>query len=284
MRAIVAAPAKINLYLRVTGKRADGYHDLATLMLMVGLADEVAVAADGTGGFACDAAELADADNLALRALRGWQRVFGGLPGASVTLTKRVPWGAGLGGGSSDAAAVLRGCAALAGVPENDARVRLLAAELGSDVPFFLSGGCAWATGRGEILRDLPVQAGLGVIIVKPPYGVETKAAYAGLSGRLAACPLDYAAAAGLWRAGAYAQLCANDFTAGVAAEHREMADTLRQLRGAGALAAGMTGSGSALFGLFPDLAAAQGAAAGLAVDGAVHAALTIDKPAVRIY
>ncbi|HNW93805.1 MAG TPA: 4-(cytidine 5'-diphospho)-2-C-methyl-D-erythritol kinase, partial [bacterium] len=231
--------------------------------------------------FTCTEPALAGDDNLAVRAVRGWQRVFGTMPGAAVTLTKRVPWGAGLGGGSSDAAAVLRCCAALTGVTADEPRVLALAAELGSDVPFFLTGGCAWATGRGEILRPLPVHAGLGVVIVKPPYGVATKDAYAGLGGRLTRMALDYPAAATLWAAGAYAQLCANDFTPGVAAAHPEMTAVVAQLAAAGALAAGMSGSGSALFGLFPDPAAAQLAAAAVRVDGSVQVAATLAAPAV---
>ncbi len=285
--ATVAAPAKINLYLRVIAKRADGFHELVSLLHLLTLADEVTVTltADGSVTLQCDRDDLGAAEqNLAVRAVRAWQQASGDARGAHVTLVKRVPHGAGLGGGSSDAAAVLRCLAALTGTDATDPRWTQAAAALGSDVPFFLTGGCAWAEGRGERLTELPPRPGLGVVVVKPPYGIATAAAYAGLRA-LTRVHLDGAAARALWAGGndLLPHLCANDFAPGVFAAHPDAADAVAQLRAAGACAAHLTGSGSALFGLFPDAGAAQRAAAGLQVHGTVLVTETGARPAVQL-
>jgi 4-diphosphocytidyl-2-C-methyl-D-erythritol kinase len=167
----VAAPAKINLHLEVLGRRADGFHELETVFQTLDLHDEVTVALtpgpDAVTLWCSDPALPADHANLAWRAAAAVLAARPGLGRVAITLAKRLPAGAGLGGGSSDAAAVLRALAAL------DARVAALdlpalALGLGSDVPFFLVGGTAHATGRGEVLTplpDIPAPAGLTVLM-----------------------------------------------------------------------------------------------------------------------
>lgn len=273
----VAAPAKINLYLKVTARRPDGFHELATLMHAVTLADEVDLEPAPPGGglvFSCEVPELAGDDNLAVRAARLWAETFGTAAGLRLQLTKRIPWGAGLGGGSSDAAAVLRGLARRDGRALTDPRVAALAARLGSDVPFFLGGGCAWATGRGEALAPLTPWPGLGVVILKPAYGVPTAAAYRRLRVTLPAATVPLAAVRPGWEnrdPGVFAALAHNDFEAVVFADHPELARWCEALIRAGAWRAGLSGSGSAVFGLFPTAAAATVALAALALPPGVQ-------------
>ncbi len=154
-----AAPAKINLALEVLGRRADGYHEVRTVLQAVDLADELRVSARGDGGTGValrvdPAGSAPEEGNLVLAAAR----LLGAdqLPGVSIALTKRIPVAAGLGGGSSDAAAALLALRHLHGVSTGDEELSALAAKLGSDVPFFLSGGTALGTGRGEQLSPLP--------------------------------------------------------------------------------------------------------------------------------
>jgi 4-diphosphocytidyl-2-C-methyl-D-erythritol kinase len=267
--AVLRAPAKVNLALHVLRRRADGYHELETIFQAVDLCDEVRVSLGGEGvtlevrGADVGAVE----DNLAHRAavrLRDERLVEDGL---QVSLTKRIPVGAGLGGGSSDAAAVLRCAAALVGVPRRDSVLRRIAAELGSDVPFFLGeSALALGRGRGEELHAFPPLPPAHLVLVSPPVHVSTAWAYEALSAsrerggepagrRLAWLPRgwdDVVAAAH------------NDFQRLVTARHPEVARSLAALEQAGAEVALMSGSGSTSFGLFPDEGAAGRAAEAL--------------------
>lgn len=180
----VAAPAKVNLSLRVLGRRADGFHELETLMVPLTLADRVTLAPGGERGgieFFCDDPSLpADGSNLAVRAATAFYGRTGLPPRLRLTLEKRVPHGAGLGGGSSDAASVLLGLNGLHDTPLSPAILSELAAGLGSDVPFFLARGAAWCRGRGERVEPAPGFAGGGqpLLLLKPPFGVPTPWAY----------------------------------------------------------------------------------------------------------
>lgn len=171
----LAAPAKINLFLEVTGRRSDGFHGLETVFQTIELHDTVRVDLTATGpgswqspgvvALVCDDPSLpVDQRNLAWRAAAAYlqRRPIGQV---GITLSKRIPHGAGLGGGSSDAAAVLRALARLDSAPPDLAD---LAAGLGSDVPFFLLGGTAHATGRGEVLTALPDLPGLPITVLMP--------------------------------------------------------------------------------------------------------------------
>lgn len=174
----LSAPAKVNLTFEALGRRADGYHEVRTVLHAISLADEIAFApADELslaveppeeGAFSSAAAAPAGDDNLVLRAARLLRREAGVKAGAAVRLRKRIPVAAGLGGGSSDAAATLRGLRRLWGLDLDADALRELAAQLGSDVPFFVTGGAALAEGRGERLTPLPHAQG-SVVVMAPP-------------------------------------------------------------------------------------------------------------------
>lgn len=177
------ARAKLNLVLRVVGRRADGYHLLETLFHTLALHDDVAVARTA-GGLTIDVAAAADralapanADNLAVRALAALQAAVGDRGGFAVRLFKRIPAGAGLGGGSSDAAAALRLGNALLGAPLAAGALASIAARLGADVPFFLRGGTQWGRGIGDELSPAAATA-QHFVLVLPPFGCATAAVY----------------------------------------------------------------------------------------------------------
>ncbi len=183
-RRTVSAPAKVNLHLEILGRRGDGFHALETVFQTLELADEVTVELSSGAGItlSCDDPTLpTDAGNLAWRAAAAFARRCPVVGRCHVHLRKRVPAGAGLGGGSSDAAAVLRVLAGLVPAPPA-AELCAIAAELGSDVPFFLTGGTAHALGRGEIVTALPDLPRLPLTVLKPPPPLPTPAVYAALS------------------------------------------------------------------------------------------------------
>ena len=178
------APAKINLSLRVLRRREDGFHEIATRMAPLELADSVTVHSipgpDGAVHFTCDDPTVpADESNLAVKAVRALEQDTGPLPAVHIHLEKRIPHGAGMGGGSSDAAAVLRALKAGLGLKVSLRTLLDAAARVGSDVPFFLLGCTCDCTGRGEQVSPAGVSfSGQRVLLVKPPFGVPTPWAY----------------------------------------------------------------------------------------------------------
>ncbi len=177
----VFAPAKINLSLRVLRRREDGFHEIDTIMAPLSLADRLLLEPmPGCGiRFSCDDPTIpAGDDNLAVRAVTAFREATGWSEGVRVRLEKRIPHGAGLGGGSSDAAAVLCALNAHIGNALPESRLREIAAGLGSDVPFFLLHGPGRCRGRGEILEPAPPLPALRVLLVKLPFGVPTAWAY----------------------------------------------------------------------------------------------------------
>jgi len=183
----VRCPAKLNLFLEVVGKRADGYHDLDTVMQAIGLCDELRITPGEEGeelSLACSDPSLpTDSRNLVLRAALALRERTGCRKGARFALTKRIPTQAGLGGGSSDAAGALVGLNAAWGLALSREELRQVAATVGSDVAFFLYGGTARCTGRGEVVEPAPAPAAFHYVLVCPNVGVSTAEAY----GRLAA-------------------------------------------------------------------------------------------------
>ncbi len=177
----LVAPAKINLALEVTARRDDGYHDIDTVMTTLDLGDAVTLRAAAEISVTLTgprSAGINATDDLAGRAARALAEAAGRTDGVDVTVEKRIPSPAGLGGGSSDAAAVLRGLARLWDLAWPAERLVEVAASLGSDVPFFLAGGAARCTGRGEIVEPLPDLAPLRLLILLPPTGpIEGKTA-----------------------------------------------------------------------------------------------------------
>src|SRR5262249_32201867 len=176
---VVWAPAKVNLYLELHGKRADGYHELTTLMVAVRLYDTLVMKESDGLRLSCSATELSSGpDNLVLRAARLLQKETGCERGAVIRLIKRIPLAAGLAGGSTDAAATLAGLNCLWRLGLDRSRLADLAAQLGSDVPFFLYGPAAWCTGRGERVEPLTLGGALHFVLVCPRTGLSTAAVY----------------------------------------------------------------------------------------------------------
>ena len=183
---VIHCYAKINLTLEILGKRADGYHEVRTVMQTVGLADWLEVAAAEDLSFTCSDPGLATPDNLVSRAARLLQAEYAVRTGAALRLEKRIPVAAGLGGGSSDAAATIVALNRLWNLQLSLTEQRRQAAALGSDVPFFLTGGTALATGRGERITPLPPLPQHWVVLVLLPRVLSTAAVYGGVT------PADY--------------------------------------------------------------------------------------------
>ena len=179
LELVLRTSAKVNLALEVLRKRGDGYHEIATVLQAVDLFDRLKVEAAETLSLHTDDPELpTDDGNLVMRAARLLQKTAGVEAGARIQLSKRIPVAAGLGGGSSDAAATLWGLSRLWGLQWAKARLQELAAELGMDVPFFLGAGRAVARGRGERLAALPGGGGYALVLVNPRVPLSTREVY----------------------------------------------------------------------------------------------------------
>jgi len=175
------APAKVNLHLRILGQRADGFHNIETLMVPVTLADEVTVQTSRgrTVRVFCDNPDVPQGEhNLAARAAQEFSRQTGREFAARIDIVKRIPMGAGLGGGSSDAATVLIALDSIFETRLGMTELQRMAAHLGSDVPFFIRNNPAWCRGRGEIMEACEVPEKLPLLLMKPSFGVETPWAY----------------------------------------------------------------------------------------------------------
>lgn len=182
-RVLFRAPAKVNLTLRILGRRPDGFHELESLVVPIDLYDEFQVEAFAGGPvLECDAAELAtDESNLVVRAARALGEAAGRSPDVCVRLKKRIPIGGGLGGGSSDAAGTLLAVNALWGLEWSRERLAAIGAALGSDVPFFVEGRASMIRGRGERVEPLGCDLSAWLVLIVPPYGVSTRAVYTSL-------------------------------------------------------------------------------------------------------
>ena len=254
--------AKINLGLRVLGKRPDGYHNLATIMVPVPWCDilELIAAEDREEGIrlhmekeidGCDAE-----NNLVVKALRALERHIGrALPALDVYLKKQIPFGAGLGGGSADASFAIRGANELFGLGLSDAKMAEVALTVGADCPFFIYNRPMMAEGVGEILSpvELPALSGKSIVIAKPSSeAVSTREAYAGVRPRPLAEGETVCAETTTpiceWQSSA---VLANDFEQSVFPLRPEIADVKRRMLEAGALYASMSGSGASVYGIF---------------------------------
>ena len=251
----VRAFAKINLSLRVLGTRDDGFHELRTLFQSIALHDTLTVRPRrGAFRLTCDEATLqVDDSNLIVRAARAVWKASGrrGLPrDVAIDLVKRIPLAAGLGGGSSDAAATLRALGHVWGVDQT--RLRAMGATLGADVPFFFEGGTVLGLERGDVLVRQPDAPAAWVVLALPDFGVRTADAYAWFDADAAQ------------RRRPDGEL-RNDLQRPVSTRHPDIARIVTALRRSGASHAAMSGSGSAVFGLFARRAAAVAAAQALA-------------------
>jgi 4-diphosphocytidyl-2-C-methyl-D-erythritol kinase len=268
-RLVVQSPAKLNLFLAITGRRADGFHDLVSVAAPVDFGDTLEIEATA-GGFslACDDPALeVDETNLVLRAARAFAAASGWKGGARFSLVKRIPMGAGLGGGSSNAAATLRRLNEIAGRPLSDARLTEIAAQLGSDCVLFLKDGPVVMRGRGERVEPLPSGAvrrlkGRRVLIFKPGFSISTVWAYRQMA---AGAPRYYLPAeeAEAWLAAWLAKAAApaeellfNNMEGPAFAKYVALPVLLDVLKEEFGLAPRMSGSGSACYALLPDAAA----------------------------
>ncbi|MGH7819034.1 MAG: 4-(cytidine 5'-diphospho)-2-C-methyl-D-erythritol kinase [Candidatus Binatia bacterium] len=266
------APAKINLILEVVGRRPDGYHDIDSIFLPVDLCDEVRVAvARGAGPgieISCDdPAVPTDSRNTAWRAAEELYRRCGAIPRVRIDLRKRIPSGAGLGGGSSDAAAVLRALARLEGIAERSGEVLAAAGAVGADVSFFLWCRPSRVRGAGEIIDPLPAFPSRRLAIAWPGFAVSTRSAYAELDRSLTSPK-----AADTMQRFLSGELnlreIHNDFEAIVGRSHPQIAELKTRFLSLGAEGAGLSGSGSAVFGIFRSRAEAEAAAGSIREQG----------------
>lgn len=264
----VSAFAKINLSLDVCGSRPDGYHEMRTVMQSVSLCDDVTIELDDTGVFRAES-NLAflpsDGQNIAARAAELFFRRTGdSRTGALIRMQKRIPVCAGLGGGSSDAAAVLRGLSRLTGAGLTPDELREMGGALGSDVPFCISGGTALGTGRGEVLADTAPLPGCHILIYKPEFSVSTPVLFVRLDQTQIRSRPDTEGLLSALEAGSLrgaAKKLSNIFEEVLPRRQETIRAIKNRMIENGALGAAMSGTGSAVFGLFDQEKAARRAA-----------------------
>jgi 4-diphosphocytidyl-2-C-methyl-D-erythritol kinase len=261
----------VNLHLDVGGLRVDGFHDLVSLFQAVSLYDEIRIMVGGQGLSLTGEFGFPASQNIITRAARSFLDATGLAVGIRIDVVKSIPMAAGLGGGSSDAAATLRCLSALLAPDMPAPRLRSLAATLGSDVPFFLGSAAALVGGRGDVVTGLPPRTDYAMAAVLPGIPVGTAAAYAALDatsrppgGRLSSAELvkRYAErpASEWW--------FTNSFDRVVLQEHPVLSASREALLAAGAASAGLTGSGSTVIGLFDEESAAAGCVSALTAAG----------------
>ncbi|MDR3643913.1 MAG: 4-(cytidine 5'-diphospho)-2-C-methyl-D-erythritol kinase [Clostridia bacterium] len=269
--AVIDACAKLNLTLNILGRRADGFHELETVMQSVTLCDTVTVRLTQSGVTAQTDCALLEAggENLAQRAAERFFEYAGLRCGAQITIKKRIPLSAGLAGGSADAAAVLTALSLLTGAPLSHEELAKAAATLGADVPFCLSGGTALCRGVGEKITAVPAMPTCPIVLAKSGEKASTAQAYAEYDRRGAAAAADNGAMIEALAGGDLRQIGAllrNAF------EGLTMYEAVMPIRDTmlrcGAAGAAMTGSGPAVFGLFENEADAQSCLAKLGRQG----------------
>jgi 4-diphosphocytidyl-2-C-methyl-D-erythritol kinase len=252
---LARCPAKINLGLRVLGRRPDGYHELDTVFQAVDLWDEIEGRLSVDISLDCrEPGVPVDGTNLVLRAAAGLRTRFGTSAGAALRLRKSIPLQAGLGGGSSDAAGALLLCSRLWGLDPPVHVLEDLARELGADVPFFLHGGTARGTGRGDRIERLPDAPSFPVLLGRPPFGISTAEVFRRLPSKLTLPAGSVSVAVPL----AHKWPKQNDFAALVNDLEEVVFDGWPPLRifrdalvEAGARGARLSGSGSTVYGIF---------------------------------
>jgi len=255
---ILPAFAKINLSLRIRKRRSDGYHDLDTIFQTISLHDAIKITVTDNSEIvlSCDDRQLpVDSENLIVRAARAFQDRFSVKKGARLRLEKRIPAGAGLGGGSSDAAVTLLAVACVWGTAATRQDLVEIGAQLGADVPFFFTGGMARGTGIGDQVEPLPDMPANSLLIIKPIASITTADAYKVFDERCLTTGNSKSILSGSQPTDGFdtkslASL-GNDFEQVVFDLEPELARAKAALMGAGAQAAMLAGSGSAVFGIF---------------------------------
>ncbi len=253
----LTAYAKLNLYLAITGRRDDGYHLLETVMQSVSLADYVTVALKESGGISVSCSDPripANEGNICHKAARLFFEEIGG-GSADIHIEKRIPSGAGMGGGSTDAAAVIKGLNELCGGALDKKRLHELAARVGADVPFCLYGGTKLCRGIGDIISEAPPIEECAFLVVMPDFACSTAEAYR----KYDEDPLSPKRANGIPTDGRYRRNLYNVFEE-LYGDPR-ITELTDRLKSAGALGAALTGSGAAVYGIFADADKAAAAA-----------------------
>ena len=248
------AYAKLNLTLDILRRRDDGYHDLQMVMQSIDLADDLEITpAQGTGSMSTTLSYLpSDGRNLAQIAAQAFREATGSALQVDIAIRKRIPVCAGMAGGSSDAAAVLRAMDALAGTGLTPGRLAEIGQNVGSDVPYCVLGGTALAEGRGETLTPLPPLPPCHIVVCKPPFPISTPQLFSRVDVRRIARRPD--------TVGLLTALRAGDLVEVARRMYNVFEDVLEPRRQNGALGASMTGSGPTVFGLFDHPSAARAA------------------------
>ena len=265
----IFTPAKINLFLQITGKRSDGYHDLSSLMCCISLYDEMIIHVDDRDiSVVCDHPDVPQNEtNLAHRAATLFLDTLKTSQGVEIVLKKRIPVAAGLGGGSSNAAGVLLGLNHHFGQPFSRNQLMAMGISLGADVPFFIFQKPALATGIGETLEAYCGLPANQILLVNPGFTVSTAEIYRNLNLRLTKCKKKFTNAH-LKKRGfdAALHLC-NDLETVTASTYPEIHSIKEQLINYGALGALMSGSGPSVFGIFSEVETARHARDALSRD-----------------
>ena len=259
----IHCPAKINLYLDVRGKRPDGYHEIRTVMQAIDLYDMLSIEEEEKSiGIVCDLSSLpVDSRNLCWRAAEEMRRRAQRASGVRITLTKKIPVAAGLGGGSSDAAGVVRGLNELWALGMRTEELERMAAGLGSDVPFFIGAGTALCAGRGERVTAIKDAASYSYVLVTPLIAVSTAGVYAALTPAIGEPPVGEDGFLGAIASGDPVRLSGalyNRLEESEGPHMREVERLKETLRRHGALGACMSGSGPSVFGIAEDETAAR--------------------------
>jgi len=259
------APAKINLFLRVLGKRAYGYHEIVSLMQKITLYDELTFLPRPKGiVLKCPNSDLPiSEDNLIYRAAEALFAHAGYLSGIEITLMKNIPVAAGLGGGSSDAATTLLALNEMCQLGLKKVELMKIGAKLGSDVPFFIFGSSAFAEGRGEKLKAWENPLKLNIVLINPGFSLSTKLVYESLNLRLTKERINYSIPR-FSELGDIIREMHNDLETVSLRMHPELTDIKKLLLRHGALSAMMSGSGPTVFGIFTDENSAKKAAGDL--------------------
>ena len=267
--------AKINLDLRILGRRDDGYHELRTVFQTIDWSDEIRIESANQFTFT-EHGVTAGEENLVMKAVRAFERLTGETVRARIELIKGIPSGAGLGGGSAYAAVTLLGLQKLYGRQIPQAELLPALSAIGSDVPFFLSGGRALGTGRGNDITLLEDDPDFGLVVVVPPVAVSTREAYSWLTltdksnsiTGFCAQPAAYSAAEP-----------ENDFESVVFPRLPLLGEIKQDILRAGAVRASLSGTGSALFGIFGSREAAEKAVPRLSAWGVARAIHPLSRP-----
>jgi 4-diphosphocytidyl-2-C-methyl-D-erythritol kinase len=261
------APAKINWFLKIVGKRDDGFHNIISLMQCVNLYDSLVIEHADSIDIMTDL-DIPLHDNIVYKTINILKKHAHCTKGARIQLKKKIPVGAGLGGGSSDAAYVLSGLNNFWGLQLSNAELNAIAAETGSDVPFFLNGTSALVEGRGEKVTPIKIQSSIMLLLVKPPVSVSTAWAYTSFdrfhTDKLTKKPFDiklFCQALNRKDFTSLGKMLDNDLEKVVAERYPVVSEIRQKLTRAGAVISGMSGSGSTVFGVFENKDKADAAA-----------------------